>query len=237
MAGELSGKVAVVTGAAGNVGRATAVRFAAGGARLVLIDHKLERVQALAAEFGGDTVGEAADLGDVAAVDALFGRLAASVGQIDVVAHTVGGFASGKPVHEEGIDVLEKMLNLNVRPVFVFCGRAARYMIERETHGKIVVVLARAVYKGAANMGAYTASKAAGQRLVESMALELRDKGINVNAVAPSTIDTPPNRESMPKADFSKWVTGESLAETIAFLASDAAKDLHGTTMEVYGRA
>jgi NAD(P)-dependent dehydrogenase (short-subunit alcohol dehydrogenase family) len=237
MAGEFNGKVAVVTGAAGNVGRAVAARLAAGGARLVLLDHKLERVQAVAAEFGAETVADAADLGDVAAVDALFGRLEAAVGRIDLVVHTVGGFAFGKPVHDESIETLEKMLNLNVRPVWVFCGQAARHMVANATRGKIVVVLARAAYKGAANTGAYTASKAAAQRLVESMAAELRDKGINVNGVAPSIIDTPPNRESMPNADFSKWVTTDSLAESIAYLASDAARDLHGTTLEVYGRA
>lgn len=237
MAGELNGKVAVVTGAAGNVGRAVAARFAAGGARLVLIDHKLERVKAMATEFADGTIGEACDLSDPAAVEALFGRLEASVGKIDVVAHTVGGFTSGKPVHEESIDVLDKMLNMNLRPIWVFCGRAAKHMVANETKGKIVVVLARAAYKGGANMAAYTASKAAAQRLVESMALELRDKGINVNGIAPSTIDTPPNRESMPKADFSKWVTVESIAETIAFLASDAAQDINGATLEVYGRA
>ncbi|PJF24318.1 MAG: short-chain dehydrogenase, partial [Phototrophicales bacterium] len=99
------------------------------------------------------------------------------------------------------------------------------------------MVLARAAYKGAANTAAYTATKAAAQRLMESMSLELRDHGINVNGVAPSIIDTPPNRASMPNADFSRWVTTDSLADAIAFLVSDAARDLHGVTLDVFGRA
>ena len=98
-------------------------------------------------------------------------------------------------------------------------------------------LLAKSALKGAANNGAYTASKAAAQRIVESMALELRDKAINVNAVLPSTIDTPQNRKEMPNADQAKWVTGDDIADVILFLASDAAAKIHGASIEVYGRS
>jgi len=110
-------------------------------------------------------------------------------------------------------------------------------MLEKGVAGKIVFVLARASLKGAAGSSAYTASKAAAQRVMESLSAEVRDAGIHVNAVLPSTIDTPPNRESMPKADTSKWVTPEQVADAIAFLASDAASALHGVSLEVYNRA
>ena len=115
--------------------------------------------------------------------------------------------------------------------------RIARHMVEKNVSGKIVIVLARSGLKGSSNHGAYTASKAAAQRIMESMSAELRDKGINVNGVLPSTIDTPSNRESMPNADFSKWVAPEELASAIAFLASDQARAIHGTSLEVYNRA
>jgi NAD(P)-dependent dehydrogenase (short-subunit alcohol dehydrogenase family) len=94
-------------------------------------------------------------------------------------------------------------------------------------------VLARSGLKGIRNQAAYTASKAAGFRLMESMALELRDHGIRVNGVSPSIIDTPPNRASMPDADPNKWVTPEQIANGILFLASNEAAGLYGTNLEI----
>lgn len=235
MAGEFDGQVVIVTGAAGNLGSAVSRQFAAQGARLILLDRGGERLATLAAELGGDPL--SADLADAAAVDALVQQIEARYGQINVLAHTVGGFEAGTPVHESDYEVMERMLNLNVRPIYVTAGRVARHMVEKNVAGKIVVVLARSGLKGFGGGAAYTASKAAAQRVIESMSAELRDKGIHVNAVMPSTIDTPANRESMPKADFSKWVTPDDVANAILFLASDRARAFYGTSFEVYGRA
>ena len=237
MAGEFEGKVAVITGAAGNLGRAVSKRFADGGARLVLVERSAEKLNALAQELGGESLVHAADLSDPAAVEAMVGAVEARFGQIDILVHTVGGYAAGSPVHAVDLDMLDKMMHLNVRPVYITCGRVARHMIERGVQGKIVFVLARSALKGSTNHSAYTASKAAAQRIMESLSAEVRDQGINVNGVLPSTIDTPPNRASMPNADFSKWVTPEALTGAIAFLASDAANALHGASLEVYNRA
>jgi NAD(P)-dependent dehydrogenase (short-subunit alcohol dehydrogenase family) len=231
------GKVVLVTGATGNLGQVVARRFAGEGAKLTLAARNADDLKALAEELGGDTMTEAADLGDPGSVDALVKRIEARFGGIDVLAHTVGGYAAGKPVHETGIDVLEKVINLNVRPVFVTCGRVAKSMVERGQGGKIAVVLAKSALKGSANNGAYTASKAAAQRIVESMAAELRDQNINVNAVLPSTIDTPQNRKEMPNADPAKWVTPEDVANAILFLASPQGAKLNGASLEVYGRS
>ncbi len=231
------GKVVMVTGATGNLGQVVARKFAAEGAKLALVARDDNDLKALADELKAETVTEAADLGDPASVDALVGRVVARFGGIDVLAHTVGGYAAGKPVHESGVDVLEKVIALNVRPVYVTGGRVAKAMVERGQGGKIVVVLAKSALKGSTNHGAYTASKAAAQRIVESMALELRDKGINVNAVLPSTIDSPANRKEMPNADPAKWVTADDIADAIMFLASDAAAKIHGASLEVYGRS
>jgi NAD(P)-dependent dehydrogenase (short-subunit alcohol dehydrogenase family) len=231
------GKVVMVTGATGNLGQVVARQFAAQGAKLVLVARSADDLKALADELNVETMTEAADLGDPSSVDALVGRVEQRFGGIDVLAHTVGGYAAGKPVHETSIDVLEKVINLNVRPVFVTCGRVAKSMVDRGQGGKIVVVLARSALKGSAKNGAYTASKAAAQRLVESMALELRDLNINVNAVLPSTIDTPQNRTEMPNADPAKWVTADDLADVILFLASEQADKIHGASLEVYGRS
>ena len=101
--------------------------------------------------------------------------------------------------------------------------------------GKIVNIGAGAAARGAAQMGAYSASKSVVARLTESMAAELRDRGINVNCVLPSIIDTPENRKDMPKADPSRWVAPSQLADVIAFLASDAASAIHGASIPVVG--
>jgi NAD(P)-dependent dehydrogenase (short-subunit alcohol dehydrogenase family) len=231
------GKVVLVTGATGNLGQVVARKFAAQGAKLALVARNADDLKALADELGGETMTEAADLGDPESVDALVKRIEARFGGIDVLAHTVGGYAAGKPVHETGIDVLEKVINLNVRPVFVTCGRVAKSMVERGQGGKIAVVLAKSALKGSANNGAYTASKAAAQRIVESMAAELRDQNINVNAVLPSIIDSPPNRKDMPNADPAKWVTADDVANAILFLCSPEGEKLNGASLEVYGRS
>jgi NAD(P)-dependent dehydrogenase (short-subunit alcohol dehydrogenase family) len=237
MAGEFEGKVALITGAAGDLGHAVSKRFAEGGATLVLVGRSAEKLSTLAAELDAEHLIQAADVSDPAAVDDVVRAVEERFGRIDILVHTVGGYAAGKPVHAGDMELLDRMLSLNVRPVYVTCGRVARHMLEKNVAGKIVVVLARSGLKGSNNHGPYTASKAAAQRIMESMAAELRDKGINVNGVLPSTIDTPPNRESMPNADFSKWVAPEDLANTIAYLASDQAKALHGASIEVYNRA
>jgi NAD(P)-dependent dehydrogenase (short-subunit alcohol dehydrogenase family) len=236
MAG-FDGKVVMVTGATGNLGQVVARQFAAQGAKLVLVARNASDLKALTDELNVETMTEAADLGDPVSVDALVGRVIERFSGIDVLAHTVGGYVAGKPVHESGIDVLEKVIALNVRPVYVTAGRVAQAMVERGAGGKIVVVRAKSALKGSAKNGAYTASKAAAQRIVESMALELRDLGINVNAVLPSTIDSPQNRADMPNADPAKWVTPDDIADAILFLASDAAAKIHGASLEVYGRS
>ncbi len=234
---EFDGKVVLVTGATGNLGQVVARDFAAQGAKLVLVARDANDLKALAAELKTESLTEAADLSDAASVDALIARVKDRFGRIDVLAHTVGGYAAGQPVHESGVEVLDKMINLNVKPVYITAGRVAKAMVDHGQGGKIVVVLAKTALHGQANAAAYSASKAAAQRIVESMALELRDHGVNVNAVLPSIIDTPANRKDMPKADPAKWVTAEDIAQVIRFLASPAADKLNGASIEVYGRS
>jgi NAD(P)-dependent dehydrogenase (short-subunit alcohol dehydrogenase family) len=108
-------------------------------------------------------------------------------------------------------------------------------MMLAQGSGRIIHVASRNALAGAAGSAAYGATKAAVMRLTESLSAEVKERGINVNCVIPGTLDTPPNRESMPKADFSRWVKPESLAEVILFLASDQARDIHGAAVPVFG--
>jgi NAD(P)-dependent dehydrogenase (short-subunit alcohol dehydrogenase family) len=126
------------------------------------------------------------------------------------------------------------MLDLNARSTLVMCKAAIPTMLSQGS-GKIVNVAARAGLAGSANHAAYSAAKAAVMRLTESIAAEVREKGLNVNCVLPGTIDTPDNRAAMPKADTNKWVKPESLADVILFLASNAARYIHGVSLPVYG--
>jgi NAD(P)-dependent dehydrogenase (short-subunit alcohol dehydrogenase family) len=237
---DFTDKVVVVTGASGNLGRAVVKGFAEAGAKVALIDLRQDRLDQAILDLGLDATRCKAfpgDLSDQDKVDALVSSILDQYGQIDVLAHTVGGFAMGDPVHTAGLDVLRKMFDLNVVPLYLMGGAVAKHMVDRGGKGSIIFVLARSGLKGIRNQAAYTASKAAAFRVMESMALELRDHEIRVNGVSPSIIDTPPNRASMPDADPSKWVTPEQIANGILFLASEQAAGVYGTNLEIYGRS
>jgi NAD(P)-dependent dehydrogenase (short-subunit alcohol dehydrogenase family) len=117
----------------------------------------------------------------------------------------------------------------------VIASRAALPLF-RASGGAIVNVGAAAAQKAGLGMGAYAASKAGVARLTESLAEELKDKSVRVNAVLPSIIDTPVNRKEMPDAAFDRWVTPASLAEVIRFLLSAASRDITGALIPVTGR-
>ena len=141
----------------------------------------------------------------------------------------------GEPVHETTDELWRQMLELNAGSV-VRMARAVVPGMIAQRYGKIVSVAAMGGLTGGARMSAYAASKSAVIRITESLALELRDHGINVNCVLPSTIDTAPNRAAMPKADFSRWVAADALADVILFLASGAARAINGAALPVVGR-
>ncbi len=233
------GKAVVVTGAAGNLGQAAVRAFADEGANIVLVGRSVDELNKVIGELGGDSsryLACPADVGDPASVDTLVQQVELRFGQIDALAHTVGGFTSGQPVHEAGLDVWDKMMDLNAKTVYVTCGRVAKHMVEKSVRGKIVAILSKQAYTGSAKAAAYSASKAAAQRVLESMAAELGSKGINVNGIVPSMIDTPQNRAASPNADYSKWVQPEEIAQTILYLCSDAARPINGASVNMYGQ-
>lgn len=236
---DFSGRVALVTGAGGNLGGAVARAFYDAGASLVLVDRSTDRLTETypAEQFAPARVHvAAADLTDEASVQALVAGALDRFGAIDILANTVGGYRAGTPVHETPLETWEFMLALNARSAFLISKAVIPPMLARGG-GKIVHVASRAALSGSARQVAYSASKGAVVRLVETLAAELRHKGINANCVLPGTIDTPQNRAEMPDADFSKWVAPEAIADAILFLASDAARAVNGAAMPVYGRS
>jgi NAD(P)-dependent dehydrogenase (short-subunit alcohol dehydrogenase family) len=128
------------------------------------------------------------------------------------------------------------MLTLNLQSVFTACKAVIPTMLDQK-YGKIINIAARPGLKGIVNGSAYSAAKSGVIRLTESMAAELKFKGINVNCVLPGTIDTPQNRESMPDSDYTRWVKPEQIADVILFLSSDGAVAINGAVIPVYGKS
>jgi NAD(P)-dependent dehydrogenase (short-subunit alcohol dehydrogenase family) len=171
---------------------------------------------------------------DQAEVDAAVAKAIERFGRIDVLCNIAGGFRMGEPVHATADEDWNFLLDVNARTVL----HTARAVVPRMIQGgggKIVNIGAYAAQKGLAQMAAYTAAKGAVIRLTEAMAAELREKHINVNCVLPTIIDTPENRAAMPKADPARWVAPADLAQVILFLASDAARAVHGAALPVTG--
>jgi NAD(P)-dependent dehydrogenase (short-subunit alcohol dehydrogenase family) len=220
-----AGRVVIVTGAAGALGRAVAETFAMRGARLALID---------IVPIEGPHASYVCDLGDAAACVATVARIHDALGRIDALANVAGGFTMGEAVHETSDETWTHMLSLNAGTVLNMTRATVPHLL-RAGRGAIVNVAARAGLRGSAHMAAYAASKSVVIRLTEALADELKGKGINVNCVLPSIIDTVRNRADMPRADPTKWVTPNDLAAVIAFLASDDARAIHGAAIPVEG--
>jgi NAD(P)-dependent dehydrogenase (short-subunit alcohol dehydrogenase family) len=234
---DFSGKVVIVTGGVGNLGSATARAFLTARAKIVPVDRSLDRLEETFVDLVGSPdhyLAGGVDLTDPASVQTIVDEVIRLFGRIDVLVNTVGGYRAGTPLHETPLDTLDFMFNLNARTVFIMSQAVIPHMLKQKT-GKIVNVAARAGLEGKKNMAAYTAAKSAVIRLTESMSAELKTSGINVNCILPGTIDTPQNRADMPDANFSRWVAPEALADAILFLASDAARAVHGAALAVYG--
>lgn len=226
--------VVLITGATGNLGRAVASHFERRGARLVLAGSRAQSLDEAFPDMSDLHLKLAADLTDPASAAGLVAAAEAKFGRIDAVCALAGSFRMGEPVHHTSPETWSSMYALNVATFVNVAASVVPGMIARQS-GKIVAVGAVSALKGSANMGAYVAAKGSLMRLVESMSAELRPQGINVNCVLPSIIDTPENRAAMARADPSKWVKPDDLAEVIAFLCSDAARAMHGAMVPVVG--
>jgi NAD(P)-dependent dehydrogenase (short-subunit alcohol dehydrogenase family) len=234
---DFTGRVALVIGAGGNLGRAVARALQVAGAKTVLVDRDPGGLSRAFPELQASTDHLLAGGTNVMAPGGLDGVVAQAVGQvgrIDILVNTVGGFRAGQSVEETPLETWDLMLDLNLRTTLVAV-RAVLPSMLAQGYGKIITVAARAAITGPANMAAYAASKAAVLRLTESLAAEVKHAGVNVNCVLPGTLDTAQNRQERPDADFSKWVTPEAVACVILFLASDEARAIHGAAIPAYG--
>jgi NAD(P)-dependent dehydrogenase (short-subunit alcohol dehydrogenase family) len=227
-------RTVMVTGAAGNLGKAVAAAFASSGAQLALIGRSVEVLRKAFGEEGPSRLFLSLDLLDASAVEAALAATVERFGRVDALCNLAGGFQMGDAVHETSDGTWNRMRDLNVRTLLNMVRAVVPHMIERGG-GRIVNIGAYAAQKGVAQMGAYCACKSEVIRITESMAAELREKNINVNCVLPTIIDTPENRAALPGADTSRWVAPHDLANVIVFLASESAHAIHGASVPVTG--
>ncbi|MCK1360548.1 SDR family oxidoreductase [Bradyrhizobium sp. 199] len=225
----MQGKIIVVTGALGALGKVVAETAQSRGARVAGIDHAPSQVPTTPdrIEIGG------VDLSDAVAAKTATDAAATHFGRLDALINIAGGFAF-ETVGDGDIKTWQRMYALNVLTA-LNTSRAALPHLAASKAGRIVNIGAVGALQAGSGMGPYAASKAGVHRLTEALANEWKGK-VTVNAVLPSIIDTRANPADMPKADFSKWVTPQELAEVILFLASDAASGITGALIPVAGR-
>src|SRR3954447_12457023 len=233
MAQDLSDRVFVVTGSSGNLGRAVAAALAKAGAIRILLDRS-----PVADRWAGSdrtlAVG-GLDLTNLDAIAAVLDQAITRFGRLDGLVATAGAYTGGTPVHAQSWADWSGMLAANLQTAVAACQAAIPRLLDRG--GRIVTVGARGGVAGGAGTAAYAASKAGVMRLTESLSEELKDKGVTVNCVMPSIIDTPQNRAAMPTADAARWVPPEDIAAVILFLLSGAARSVTGALIPIYGRA
>ena len=233
----LERKIALVTGAAGNLGRATAEKFRQAGAKLILVDRDAIGLQELYAGWDREFCHPVpADLTDPDAVTQMVDAGIARFDRIDCLINIAGGFAMGSRIHEVDIESWDYMLNLNARSVFLVSRCVLPHMLN-QGGGCIISVSARAALQIKPRMAAYCVSKRAVITLTEAMACEYKHDNISINCILPGTIDTPQNRTDMPAADHGKWVKPEAIADVILFFSSDAASAVTGASIPVYGES
>jgi NAD(P)-dependent dehydrogenase (short-subunit alcohol dehydrogenase family) len=223
--------IAFVTGASGGLGTHVTKALLDAGATVVGLSPNIKQSDfdhpnftALPASLSSlDAAKKAADT-----VIARFGR-------VDVLAHLVGAFAGGQAIADTDDRTFERMFDLNLNSAFHIL-RAVLPHMRKAGGGRIIAIGSRAAENPGPNVGAYSASKAALVSLMKTVAIENKDSGITANVILPGTIDTPANRKDMPGADVSQWVQPTSIASLIVWLAGDAAQDVTGAVIPVYGR-
>jgi NAD(P)-dependent dehydrogenase (short-subunit alcohol dehydrogenase family) len=223
-------KVVLVTGANGGLGNFVTQAMLDAGATVVGVSRNIQ-----AADF--DHPGFLALVGEIstsAGARAVVDHVVSKLGRLDVVVHTVGGFAGGPSLAETDDSTFQRMMDLNLNSTFYLL-RAAIPIMRKTTNGRIIAIGSRAALEPGAGVGAYSASKAAMVSLIRTVALENQDVGLTANVILPGTMDTPANRKTMPNADVSKWVQPANIASLITWLAGNAGKDVNGAVIPVYG--
>lgn len=225
-------KIVLVTGANGGLGTHVTKAFLETGATVIGSSRKIQQSEFDAKNFTAIS----AELSSYDSAKRLMDEVLRRFRRLDVLVHTVGGFAGGASVAETDDATFERMLDVNLNSTFYIL-RAAIPVLRRSDSGRIIAIGSRAALEPGPGVGAYSASKAAMLSLIRTVALENQDAGLTANVILPGTIDTPANRAAMPKADFSKWVKPDNISSMVVWLAGDSAKEITGAALPMYGAA
>ena len=226
----MTGKVVLVTGANGGLGKYVTDAFLGTGATVVGTSRKIQQ-----ADFNNPNfTALPAEISTREGASVLIDQVVTRFGRLDVLVHTVGGFAGGQSIAETDDATFQQMLDLNLNSVFHIL-RASIPILRQTGNSRLIAIGSRAALEPGAGVGAYSASKAAMVSLIRTAALENKGAGLTANVILPGTMDTPANRKAMPNADVSKWVRPDSIASLISWLASDAGRDINGAVIPVYG--
>jgi NAD(P)-dependent dehydrogenase (short-subunit alcohol dehydrogenase family) len=237
----LKDRVAIITGGTGALGRAVSDHFLANGAK-VAVPYIIDAEVPLFNERMGNRFSAAniyldkIDVGDERQIAKFVEEVARKWGRVDALINLVGGFWGGKSIAETTIEEWQSMFDLNLKPTFICC-RAVVPVMQKNKYGRIVSVSSRTGLLGAGDFAAYAVAKGTIKTFTASLAEEVLNDNVLVNAIAPSTIDTEANRKAMPKAKHENWVKPEDIAKTIAYLCSEQNQVTSGAVVPVYGRA
>ena len=227
----MKGRVVLVTGANGGLGTYVTQAFLDAGATVIGTSRKIQQ-----SDFNNPNfTALAAEISTREGAKVLVDQVVARFGKLDVLAHTVGGFAGGQSITDTDDATFQRMFDLNLNSVFHIL-RAAIPPLRQAGSGRIIAIGSRAALEPGPGVGAYSASKAAMVSLIRTVALENKVAGLTANVILPGTMDTPANRNAMLNADFSKWVRPETVASLVTWLAGDAGKDVNGAVIPVYGK-
>lgn len=233
----LKDKCALITGGTGGLGVSVLEEFLSGGAKVLttyIEEHQLKYAEEVKEKYGASLSFAKVDITKTKQTEKLIERTVKKLGRIDILVNIVGGFAMAG-ITDTDDETWDSMMNMNLRSVFLMT-RAVLPTMQIQKYGRIINIGARPAVHGAAKMSAYGASKAGVLNLTQSVAAEMKDSGINVNAIIPGTIDTPHNRKDMPRADFKKWVKPQEIAKVISFLCSKEADSITGAVVPVLGK-
>ena len=235
----LAGKVALITGGTGALGRAVTSAFVEAGAAVAVsyvVDREVPECKECLGTRADAPLFIKANVTVEAEVQKLVQTLTQRFSRIDILLTLVGGYVGDLPVVQLPEATWDHMMNLNLKSVF-FCCKHVVPVMQQSGGGRIVTVSSRAAIKVFPGISAYAVAKAGILTFTETLAGEVLKDNITVNAILPSVIDTPANRKAMPGADYSAWVKPEEIARVLLFLCSDASREISGAAIPIYGRA
>jgi len=227
----MKGKVVLVTGANGGLGTYVTQAFLDAGATVVGTSRKIQQFDFNNPNF----TALPAEISTREGAQVLVDQVVTRFGKVDVLAHTVGGFAGGESIADTNDATFQRMFDLNLNCLFHIL-RAAVPPLRKTGNGRVIAIGSRAALEPGVGVGAYSASKAAMVSLIRTVALENKNAGLTSNVISPGTMDTPANRKAIPNADVSQWVQPATVAELVVWLAGETGKDVNGSVIPVYGK-